>query len=519
MGLFGKKKEEEAPAQGDSKPSAGSINGGAPPGGAKPPTVTASGSGDGFSPENARKFFERAKTVHDATNFEYAMTLWLNGLRHDPRSMDGIKGFFDSATSFLGTKEGAKGPSRDTMNQFTGRGDVDRYLGYLLAAGSKPSDTASWVKAAEIGLKLGVRDAASWLAQRGLLAATNDKRPRKEHFVSLMETLQQLEKYDLAVRAGEAGVRLDPSDGKLAQRVKNISAESTMTRGGYDQTGQAGGFRANVRDAGEQQRLEEEGRIVKTEDVMERLIATAKGEYEAAPSDRAAVRKYIERLLERSRPEDEKIAHDVAKKAYEETKEFSFKQRANSIKLKAARRKLEKLRLAAEAPGADETSKEQFELFRKQLDEAEMHDLEERAANYPSDLSIQFEVGRKYFDQGRWEDAIAKFQMAKNDPKQRAKVLNYLGLSFQQIGWHDEAIETLRQAIEAHNNAADDTGMTLRYGLLMSLLSRAEDQSDLANAEEAYKIASSIAIQNISYKDIRTRREELKALVSKLKQG
>jgi hypothetical protein len=53
----------------------------------------------------------------------------------------------------------------------------------------------------------------------------------------------------------------------------------------------------------------------------------------------------------------------------------------------------------------------------------------------------------------------------------------------------------------------------------MSLLSRAEDQSDLANAEEAYKIASSIAIQNISYKDIRTRREELKALVSRLKQG
>ncbi len=512
MGIFGKKKEEEAPAKGEATGAGGSSNGGGP----------AAAGGDGavaFSPENARKFFERAKTVHDATNFEYAMTLWLNGLRHDPRSMDGLKGFFDSATAFLQTKEGAKGPSRDTMNQFTGRGEVDRYLGYLLAAGSKPSDTGSWVKAAEIGLKLGVRDPASWVAQRGLLAATNDKKPRKDHFVSLMETLQQLEKYDLAVRAGEAAVRIDPTDGKLAQRVKNISAESTMTRGGYNQTGESGGFRSNVKDASEQQRLEEEGRIVKTEDVMERLIATAKGEYDAAPSDRATIRKYIERLLERSRPEDEKIAYDVARRAFEETKEFSFKQRANAIKLRAARRKQEKLRLAAEAPGADEKSKEDYETFRKQLDEAEMHDLEERAANYPSDLSIQFEVGKKYFDQRRWEDAIAKFQLAKNDPKQRARVLNFLGLSFQEIGWHDEAIETLRQAIDAHNNAADETGMTLRYGLMMSLLSRAIDQSDLANAEEAYKIASSIAIQNISYKDIRVRREELKQLVSKLKQG
>jgi tetratricopeptide (TPR) repeat protein len=472
-----------------------------------------------FSPENARKFFERAKTVHDATNFEYAMTLWLNGLRQDPRSMDGLKGFFDSATAFLNSKEGAKGPSRDTMNQFNGRGDVDRYLAYLLAAGGNPADTSSWVKAAEIGLKLGLREAASWLAQRGLLAATNDKKPRKEYFVSLMEILQQVEKYDLAVRAGEAAVRLAPADGRLAQRVKNISAESTMTKGGYNQTGEEGGFRSNVRDASGQKRLEEEERLVKTEDVMERLITATKAEYEAAPQDRTIVRKYLDRLLERSRPEDEKAAFEVAMKAFNDTKEFAFKQRANSIKLRAARRKLEKLRLAAEGAGADEVSQQQYETFRKQLDDAEMHDLEERSANYPSDLSIQYEVGRKYFEQKRYEDAIAKFQLAKNDPKQRSRVLNYLGLSFQEIGWHDEAIETLRQALEAHSNATDETGMTLRYGLMLSLQSRAADQNDLANAEEAYKIASSIAIQNISYKDIRARREELKQLVTRLKQG
>lgn len=447
------------------------------------------------------------------------MTLWLNGLRHDPRSMDGLKGFFDSASAFLNTKEGAKGPSRDTMNQFSGRGEVDRYLAFILAAGTRPSETTNWVKAAETGLKLGVRDPACWIAERGLRAASADRKPKKDHLVTLMEVLQSVEKFDLAVRAGEAAVRLDPTDGKLAQRVKNISAESTMTKGGYDQTGEAGGFRKNIRDASAQQRLEEEDRLVKTEDVMERLITTTRAEYEAAPGDRAIVRRYLDRLLERGRPEDEKAAFEVATRAYNETKEFAFKQRANSIKLRAARRKLEKLRLAAETPGADETSRQQYDAFKRQLDDAEMQDLEERAVNYPSDLSIQFELGKKYFETGRWEDAIAKFQLSKNDPKQRARVLNYLGLSFQQIGWHDEAIETLRQAIDAHPNATDETGMTLRYGLMLSLTARAADQSDLANAEEAYKIASSIAIQNISYKDIRARREELKQLVTRLKQA
>lgn len=505
MALFGRKKDD-SPSQPAPQPGAGDTKGPA-------------GDAAAFSPENARKFFERAKTVHDATNYEYAMTLWLNGLRQDPRSMEGLKAFFESASAFLNSKDGAKGPSRDTMNQFSGKGDVDRYLGYLLAAGSKPTDTTSWVRGAETALKLGVREGASWLAQRGLVAAASEKKPRKEYYVSLMEVLHDVEKFDLAVKAGEQAVRLDPTDGRLAQRVKNISAESTMTRGGYDATGEAGGFRRNIKDASQQQRLEEEERIVKTEEVMDRLIATTKAEYEAAPQDRATMRKYIERLLERGRPEDEKAAYEVAMKGYQETKEFAFKQRANAIKLKAARRKLEKFRLAAEAPDADDVSRQQFEAFRKQLDEAESQDLEERAQNYPSDLAIQFEVGRKYFDTGRYEDAIAKFQLAKNDPKQRAKVLNYLGLSFQQIGWHDEAIETLRQAIEAHPAAGDETGMTLRYGLMLSLMARASDQTELANAEEAYKIASSIAIQNISYKDIRARREELKQLVARLKQG
>lgn len=502
MALFGKKKDEDNAEVGSGSGAAEVAQAGAQP---------------AFSPENARKFFEKAQTVHTTTNYEYAMSLWLNGLRQDPRSMEGLQGFFESASAFLGTKEGAKGPSRATMNQFNNRGDVDRYLAYLLAAGSKPAEPSNWVKGAELAVQLGLREPATWLAERGFKAASGDRKPRKDYFVSLMEVFHTTEKYDLAVRSGEVAVKLAPTDGRLATRVKNISAESTMTRGGYNQTGQEGGFRSNIRDAEAQKRLEESERIVKTEDVHERLIEAAKAEYEASPADRATIRKYLERLLERGRPEDEKAAFDVAMKAYEQTKEFQFKQRASAIRLRAARRKLEKLRMAAETPDADESVVQAYEQFKKQYSEAELKDLEERVANYPSDLTIQYELGRNYFDSGRWEDAIAKFQAAQADPKQRARVLNYLGLSFQQLGWHDEAIDTLRKAIEAHNNASDDTGMTLRYGLMISLLTRAEDQNDLANAEEANKIASSIAIQNISYKDIRARREQLKELVGRLK--
>ena len=52
------------------------------------------------NPATARKFFDPARTVHDSTNYEYAMTLWLQGLRHDPTSMSGLEGFIASSESF-----------------------------------------------------------------------------------------------------------------------------------------------------------------------------------------------------------------------------------------------------------------------------------------------------------------------------------------------------------------------------------------------------------------------------------
>jgi hypothetical protein len=55
-----------------------------------------------------------------------------------------------------------------------------------------------------------------------------------------------------------------------------------------------------------------------------------------------------------------------------------------------------------------------------------------------------------------------------------------------------------------------------------ALLARGESSSGasaLTDGEEAMKLASSIAIQNISYKDVRAKRDLIKALIAKLKAG
>jgi hypothetical protein len=64
----------------------------------------------------------------------------------------------------------------------------------------------------------------------------------------------------------------------------------------------------------------------------------------------------------------------------------------------------------------------------------------------------------------------------------------------------------------------DDLAAELRYGLMEVLQRKATDSRDSAAADEAFKLASGIAVQRIGFKDIRARRQQLQELVKSLKQ-
>ena len=475
------------------------------------------GVGGGFSPDKATRFFERAVTAHETGSHEYAMNMWLGGLRQDPTNMSGLEGFFKSAGAFMNA--GGKGTPKDVLSSVDGKGELDRYLRSLLEWATHPFEASYAVKSLEGAAVLGLQDAAIWIGARAMGAASREKKPRKEHFLSIMEAMRKFEKYDLAVEAGEAALRVDPTDAKLGALIRNLSAESTMTRGGFDQTGQEGGFRANVRDASKQQKLDDEDRVVKSEETIERLVAAAKADYEANTLDKPNTLKYIQRLTERGSPQDEAKIVQVAMDAYKISQEHRFLEEAEKVKLKQARRRVAKLKAAADAANATDEAKRAFRAGAREYVELETESLESQTKAYPTDLGRKYELGKRYYMLGRYEDAIGQLQEAKSDAKNRADILNLLGMAFNQIAWLDEAVETHRQALDAYSDHTDAKGMELRYGLLAALSARAAEQSDLANAEEAYKIASSIAIQQINFKDIRQRREDLKVLITRLKGG
>ncbi len=515
MAIFGWKKKDEpvAAGSGASKPPT-------------PPTATGATGGSGgdagsggfeYSPEKGRRWFDHARVSHEAGNHEYAMACWLNGLRFDPGNLDSVKAFTASANMFM--EQNKKGPTKDILKAITGRTDVDKYLSALVDWACKPRDQDYAVAAAAGAEKIGLSIILKWMLPSTLKVVAGDPKPRKSNLVKLMEIAEKQEAYDVAVQSGEAAMRLDPADTKLSTFVRNLAAQSTMSKGGYEDTGKEGGYRQNIRDSDKQRLMDEADKMSRTEESTERLINVTKTEYAANPLDKPTVRKLAKLLLERAAPGDEEAATALYLKAYTDTQEFGFREAAGEIKVRRGRRALKRLLVAVDANPEDVAAKEAFHAARREQLAIEAAEFELRVSAYPTKLDLKLDLGKRYFELGKHAEAIDQFQQAKSDPKLRGIALYALGLSFQAIDWHDEAIDTFRVGLEAFPDKNDNAATDLKYGLMCSLQKRADEMKDLPSAEEALSLASNISMQQIGYKDIRVRRDQIKQIVVKLKGG
>jgi len=468
-----------------------------------------------LDPAKADKWFSYAKKVADQNNIEYSLTCLVLGLRSAPDRLDAVKDFFATADRLRAT--GGTTLSQEARDSIKGSTVIDKYLRALVEWALKPKEPEVAVRAAIAPTELGLIEVSRWIAPKALGVVASAERPRKDQAIRLMETFQKIEDYENALNAGQLAVRIDPGDARLAKDVRDLSAQAAMTRGGFDQTGKEGGFRSNIRDADKQRLLDETDRSVKSEEIADRVIAGLKAELAANPMDKPTIRKLLKELVGRGTPASEQEAIDLAEASFKTTQEFSFRSFAGEVRVRQAKREGKRREAALAATPDDASLAQQLADAESRRNALEKAELEARVAAYPTDLGLKFELGKVLQAMGQHEEAISLLQLAKNDPKHRNAVALALGESFLAVGWFDEAVQTFRNALEAVADPNEGLGLDLRYALCVALQKRAEDARDLASAEEAYKLASAIAIQNISYRDVRTRRDQLKVLSMQLR--
>lgn len=469
-----------------------------------------------FSPQKAKAFWDRAKVVHESSNYEYAMQLWLNGLGWDPTNFDAVKGFLRSADAFLA--ENPKGKlDKGTKSGLTAKGDVRRFVDSLLDFGIRKMDGGAALKVTEAAAKLGVHEAGVLLGQHALALANENPKSKKDTYVRLLDAFDKLGAFQLAAQAGEIATRLDPSDGDLQARVRNMLAQNTMSRGGFDDS-EEGGFRRNIRNADRQTELEQEDSITKSGSVKDQIIARVEAELKERPGDLPTIGKYVKALMDRGKPADELKAMSVLGKAYKDSGQFRFRKTAGEIQVKRSQRNVEKLRANAAADPSNEEAAEKLAAAEAALTKMQLEELKLQVQNYPTDLTLRFQLGKILAATGEHDAAIEQFQQAQDDAKIRRHVQHEMGQSFLAMGgWDDAAVGTFRAGLDGMPDDTTPLGMELRYGLMRALQAKASGERSADAAEEADKIAAGIAMQKFNFKDVRERREQIKALMAELK--
>jgi tetratricopeptide (TPR) repeat protein len=323
--------------------------------------------------------------------------------------------------------------------------------------------------------RAGFNETVKWVAPLVLDSLRKDKKPNMSRFKAfrhaMVESAERVDAqgdlqlaawfYEQAVNAIEYLMVRNPGDMALRDEQRDLSGKLTITKGKY---AEADSFRDSLEDADKQKILHDTERVKQAEQTLDELIAAARkdlAEHANVPSKLYAL---VDALLRTERKESEHEAIDLLTKAFQESQNYSFKVRADDIRLKQLARKTRQLQAKAEQSGSEEDQQQQRLAEMDQL-ETELEVYRERCAKYPTDLPMKFRLGNVLFKTGRYDEAIPVLQQAQGNPRNRARCQMLIGMSFFRQEEYRQAAEVLKDALDRHEHLGDDAGKELMYHL------------------------------------------------------
>lgn len=471
--------------------------------------------GEGFkrSLRKANTFFDYGDTAADSKNFDYAVECYVGGLRHNPDSLERYEKLHEIAkrrnvNGGKPTKAKAIGPSltdkmlRAVKNWACDWNNVNHMADVIDAAVEANEREGEEANLAEI---------ANWVAELALQYNANPNgKPNRRVYLRIIDAMEKIEKYDPAITAAQRALMLREEDA-LRDRIKDLTAKR------YTYTSQMnsaeGGSRANLKDAEGQAAIQAE--LDTSGSQADMLIAAMREQYDENPEDLDKLQKLVDALTRTEQVEHEAEAAQLLMRAHEQSGQYRYKVKAGDVKLRGINRALRVLNEKARA--GDEAAKLKLQEGLKKRLAFELKEFGERAQNYPTDLKLKFELAKRQYQAGLFEDAIGNFQEATREPKSRSQAHLFLGRCFVKKEWMDEAMSTVEKGLEKHAEADDAVGKELRYDLMVIKMAVAKEKADAELAKQAQELASELLQTDINYKDIRQKMDEIRKLVDELK--
>ena len=448
----------------------------------------------------AKQFFDKADEAAMRNNFDYAIDLYLQGLRISPDALhDGHLGLRELALNRM--QKGGRKPSMMERMRFSGgKHPLDQMLNaeYLMARDPEHLPyIEAMLKAAVAG---GYNQTVKWLADLLFAANSTSGNPSAHTYILLKDSYSAVGQWERAIAACQLAVRLRPDDDELADEAKRLSAELTVSRGKYDQ---AGDFRKSIKNREEQEILQSQQGVVKTKDYRVLAAEAARRAYEQNPESAHAISGLAGALADMRTDDTEEEAIKLLEEAYRKRQDFSFKERAGLIRIGQIKRKIREADAVVDANPEDSVAKSKKAGLMGQLNKAELEHYGLCVKNYPTDLKSKYEYGLRLTHNKRYDEAIPLLQEAMKDPRHRISAMNQIGLCFFMKGWYADAADIFTRAIETYEIKDDDIAKELRYNLARSL----EEQSKRAEALDIYR---KIAQIDFGFKDVSQRVDRLR---------
>lgn len=437
-----------------------------------------------------KAFFNRADEVAETGNWDFAIQMYLEGIRRETANMErGHRPLREVALKR--TAQGGK--PMGMLEAFKHRGGKDPAEALVNAEtllSKDPGNVTHMTAVLKAARQLGHRDLIKWISDIIVETQRQAKRPKKGILMGVIEAYEAIEEYASAVIAADMAVQIDPDDGAIQEKAKNLSARQTIQQGQYDSDGS---FVKSVRNMDEQMDLAQRDQMSQSREFLEKDINRARHEYTESPTVPGKIDAVVEALLKLEEEGFENEAIDILAKAHVETKAYRFKLRQDDVKIRQMRRRFNALKEAGNEAGAREVARDLLKF--------ELVSYAERVKNYPTDLSLKFELGRRQLAAGQIDDAIAALQQAQREPKRRITAMTYLGQAFARKGWHREAVETFERALEFE--PSEERAKSLHYSLAQSLTAMDEKKKALDHL-------SMVAQMDYNYRDVREQVERLR---------
>lgn len=465
----------------------------------------------------ARKWFAKAQDLRERRDYDYAIESYLNGLDF---WTDAVEEGHMPLWSLAIQRQQAGGKKPGMMDglkkPMTGKDPKKCLLNAEHLLAKDPTNAGYLDGVLKNANRADLPETLKWIAPKVLDSLRKEKKPNAGRFKSFRQVMVEAGEradqrgdpqlaawcFEQAVNAVDLLVARNPTDMALRDEQRDLSGKLTIARGKY---GDADSFRDSLQDADKQKLLHDGERAKQGEQTLEALIAAEREEYEANPTVPGKINAYVNALLKPERKKEEQVAIEVLMTAYQELVNYSFKQRADDVRLRQLHRRTRRWKEKAEQSGADD-DRQQYRLARMEEQQTELEIYRERVEKYPTDLRLKFRLGRALFAVQEYDEAIPLLQEASADPRSRVSCRVLIGRSFFEKGSFSQAAEVLTEALEHYELSGDELSKNMLYWI-----GRAHEGD--GKVEEALAAYGKLLRQDYNYAngDARRRHENLKS--------